>query len=411
MNLEDDQQSRVYGVSLLFAFLANVFLLISVSLLFRYADFVTSIGGTEWHLGWIVGVGSIGAIIFRLWLGTAIDRIGPERIWYACLIGQIISLYLHLHIEAPGTLAVYFVRFLYATSLAGTFGCWVSFVSLQAPENRVAEVLGVVGASGFVGMAIGPIIGDYIFQSVSNHREGVRTMFLSSIGALCVSFILTIVACRNSPSKTNRSTRPVKNPLAVIAQARPGFALILGMLMGITIGFPGTYLRPMAASMDVENIRVFFITYNLTAFISRLIFRQAPTWMGLPKTIFLGFGIMFVSMLFYLIVDNEMMLIWPALLGGLAHSFLFPSVIALCTEKFSPENRGVAANLILAMYDTGILLGMPTIGVILTLAERASLPAYSTVLSVLALVILIVLAAFWHNQHVKAKEFDKCTSG
>lgn len=398
MNLEFERPQRVYGVSLLFAFLANVFLLISVSLLFRYADFVSSIGGSEWHLGWIVGVGAIGAIVFRLGLGAAIDRIGPETIWYFCLVGQIVSLNLHLHIDSPGTPAVYLVRFLYATFLAGTFGCWVSFVSLQAPENRVAEVLGVIGASGFVGMAIGPILGDYIFQTSPSQSAGVRTMFLSSMGALGVSFVLTVVACRSRPTMTRPITNRVKNPLVVIANARPGFALILGMLMGITIGFPGTYLRPMAASMDIENIRVFFITYNLSAFISRLIFRQAPNWLGLQKTIFLGFGLMCVSMLLYLPVDNEVELIWPALLGGLSHSFLFPSVIALCTEKFSQEDRGVAANLILAMYDAGVLLGMPTIGIILTFAELLGLPAYSTVLSCLAVTIVVVLIAFWHSQ-------------
>ena len=403
MKQDGDQIERVYNVSLLFAFLANVFLLISVSLLFRYADFVSDIGGSEWHLGWIVGTSSVGAIVFRLWLGTAIDRIGPQWIWYGCLVGQITSLYLHLYIDSPATINVYLVRFFYATCVAGTFGCWVSFVSLQAPENRVAEVLGVVGASGFVGMAIGPMIGDFVFQTMASHSESVRAMFLSSIGAVCVSLLMTVAACRSGEFKTRRNSKRVKNPLAVISQARPGFVLVLGVLMGITIGFPGTYLRPMAASMGIEHIKVFFISYNLTAFVSRLVFRQAPTWLGLTKTIFLGFGIMSISMLLYLLVDSEFALIWPALVGGLAHSFLFPSVIALCTEKFAKEDRGVAANLILAMYDTGILVGMPTIGVTLTLAERAGMPAYSTVLSVLAATIVLVLMAFRAHKSVDGK--------
>ena len=39
------------------------------SLLYRYADFVRLLGGTEFHLGWIVGVGMVGSIFMRLALG------------------------------------------------------------------------------------------------------------------------------------------------------------------------------------------------------------------------------------------------------------------------------------------------------------------------------------------------------
>ena len=66
------KSDRVYNLSLLHAFVANVFQLISVSLLFRYADYVSSIGGDEWHLGWIVGISAIGAILFRIVQGAAL---------------------------------------------------------------------------------------------------------------------------------------------------------------------------------------------------------------------------------------------------------------------------------------------------------------------------------------------------
>ena len=394
MKLDSDENVSIYNLSLMMAFAANVFLLISVSLLFRYADFVSVIGGNEWHLGWIVGASSVGAVILRLWLGTAIDRFGPEWIWYCCLAGQIFSLYGHLFIQSPDSINVFLVRFVYATCLAGTFGSWLSFVSLQAPTDRVAEVIGVIGASGFVGMAIGPIIGDYIFASNSSELDSVKGLFLCAISALAVSTAFTIGACRLGKVRPHLRLAS-KNPIQVIAKAQPGFVLILGMLMGISIGFPGTYLRPMAASLDIDQIKLFFITYNLVAFVSRLIFRQAPTVMGLHKTITVGFSFMAASMLMYLVVDNEYKLIWPALLGGLGHSFLFPSVIALCTQQFAKADRGVAANLILAMYDSGVLIGMPTIGILHSSAEYFGLSPYSTIVVALMALILVVLAAFW----------------
>ena len=42
--------------------------------LFRYADFVTCLGGSEYELGWIVGVGMLGSIAMRIFQGVGIDR-------------------------------------------------------------------------------------------------------------------------------------------------------------------------------------------------------------------------------------------------------------------------------------------------------------------------------------------------
>jgi hypothetical protein len=48
----------------------------AVAILYRYADFVTLLGGSEFHLGWIVGVGMVGSLSVRLALGSWIDHHG-----------------------------------------------------------------------------------------------------------------------------------------------------------------------------------------------------------------------------------------------------------------------------------------------------------------------------------------------
>ena len=391
-----EKPDRVYNLSLLHAFIANVFQLISVSLLFRYADYVSSIGGDEWHLGWIVGISAVGAILFRIIQGAAIDRFGAEWIWYLCMVGQIAGLTWHLQIDSVSSVSVYLARTLYASSLAGTFGAWLSFVSLQAPAGRVAEVIGVVGASGFVGMATGPVIGDYIFADTSTFDRNVELMLYVSAGSVVMSLLFAICACRSSArSKSNQPQKtPRKNPIRIVREANPGFVLVLGALMGMTIGFPGTYLRPFAASMSIEQIKLFFIVYNFTAFISRLFFRKAPQQLGLKKTIILGYLLMAGSMLLYLVVDSESDLVWPAFAGGLAHSFLFPSVITLCTEYFSSADRGVATNLILGMYDMGTLIGMPLAGAVLTQSRLLGLAPYATTFTCIALLISATMVTF-----------------
>ncbi len=87
----DEGASHVYGPNFWLCYLANASLMIAVSLLFRYADFVAFCGGGERELGLIVGVGMIGALATRVLLGIGIDRLGPRRIWLVALCVFIVA--------------------------------------------------------------------------------------------------------------------------------------------------------------------------------------------------------------------------------------------------------------------------------------------------------------------------------
>lgn len=406
---DSPRNERVYNGSLLLAFLANVFQLIAVSLLFRYADFVELLGGDEWHLGWIVGMASVGAIACRLIQGIAIDRFGPGVIWIISIAGEILAILWHIKIDSVTGIEVYLARTLFAMSLAGTFGAWLSFISLQAPHQRIAEVIGVIGSSGFVGMAIGPTIGDWLFSSQDMRADQVAKMFYVAAAMATISMSLALLAWRFA--KRSRSLhQPLKkksdNPLWIIWKNNPGFILVVGMLMGLTVGFPGTYLSPFAESLDIENIKSFFIIYNITAFVSRLIFRRAPQTLGLPTTILLGFGFMALSMLLYLPLQNESGFWLPATAGGLAHSFIFPSVIAACTNAFPVIHRGLATQLILGMYDLGVLVGMPIIGLMVTTSRAKGLEPYPFTIKTMFGIIVSVCLVYLLTERFKKRPAD-----
>jgi predicted MFS family arabinose efflux permease len=332
-----------------------------------------------------------------------VDRFGPELIWILSLIGQIVALIWHLNIDDINSVSVYLARFLFASSLAGYFGAWLSFTSLQAPRDRIAEVIGVIGSSGFLGMAIGPSIGDAIFMRGGNATESVRLLFTAAGLMIACGLAVAITACavgrRNGHSNQfgsmtldpSLTKRKESGAFGTLFRYNPGFLLFVGALMGMTIGFPANFLRPWAKSLEIEQIKVYFITYNLVAFSSRLAFRRAPQRLGLKPTITLAWAFMAMSMLLYLPVRNENTLWIPAAAAGLAHSFMFPSVIAACSLSFPVQHRGLATNLILAMYDTGVVVGMPFIGFVVTTSPELGLDPYPT--TFLLLFVLIGLTA------------------
>ena len=372
-------------------------MLMSISLLFRYADFIESMGGNEWHLGWVVGLGSVGAILFRIYQGSAIDRFGPMLIWLLSLAGLIISNLLHVQIENVNGWGLYATRLLMNLCIAGVFGSWLSFVTLRVPTEKVAEVIGVVGSSGFAGMALGPVIGDWIFSRDAADWQNVDLMFNISAALLCGSFLAAASGGyldwqfrKRHGLPLHRSTKAKDGPSLwqLLSKHHPGFLLIVAAIMGLSISIPGTFLRPFAAEQSIDQIKMFFLVYNIVAFVSRISFRRAPEVLGLRNAILLGLFFMALSMVSYTLVESTTTLIIPAIAGGLAHSFLFPSVVAGGTAFFPRENRGLATSLVLAMYDVGVLIGSPLVGISVTGSRRFDLPAYPLTFCIVGVIML-----------------------
>lgn len=379
-------------------------MLVSISLLFRYADFVQSIGGDERDLGWIVGLGTVSAVLFRIYQGTAIDRFGPMLVWVLSLAGLIVSNLLHIGIDDVDGWQVYAIRLLMNLCIAGVFGSWLSFVSLRVPEHKVAEVIGVVGSSGFVGMAIGPVLGDWIFGAGSTIEVKVDMMFYVSAALLCASLVGAISAgFLDSVERKANGVSPHRNPhqrsgpgiWQLLQKHHPGFLLVVAGVMGMSISIPGTFLRPFAAQLDIEQIKYFFLVYNIVAFGSRVMMRRAPEILGLRNAILLGLFFMALSMVLYSVVDSTAMLVVPAIAGGLAHSFLFPSVVAGGTAFFPKENRGLATSLVLAMYDIGVLVGSPLVGISVTSTRGMNLPEYPLTFCLVSVILIVAGIVLW----------------
>ena len=356
----------------------------AVSLMFRYADFVQFLGGEEWHLGWIVGIGSVGSLVMRLAQGNAVDHYGPRRIWLWSLALLVACLLAHLMITRLDNPAIYAVRILFATCVAGTFGASITYLSLRVPIERMAEVVGVCGTAGFVGMAIGPEVGDLICTSSTVTGGEIRTLFMTAAGFATVAWVFAFFATRGEVH-----TRPARRPpmWRLLLRYRPGAICAVALIMGIGFGLPSAFVRAYATNLQIDDIGVFFTTYGATAFVVRLFTFRWPQRIGIPTMILVGVAFQTSSVLAYLAVTSEMMFILPAALQGFAHAFLFPSIMAGGSAAFPARYRGLATALMMGMMDIGMLLGSPAIGSIVSFAPLVGLDGYPTMFVTLGVVL------------------------
>ncbi|MEE8450866.1 MAG: MFS transporter [Thermoguttaceae bacterium] len=382
-----DHRPSAYGAPFWFAYAANAMTMIAIALLFRYADFITLLGGSELHLGWIVGVGMVGSLAMRLLMGLGIDHYGPRLVWLGSLAAFVVVCFAHLAITSCHGPAIYLLRIVLCCSLAGVFGASMTFISSRVSPDRVAEMIGMLGTSGFVGMVLGTQLGDFLLGSATIDRTQVQRMFLCAgllgVGALAFAFLATLGQTRPSPKQH-------AGLLELLRRYHPGSVLLVGVAMGIALGLPTTFLRMFAAELQISRIGVFFGVYALAAIVTRLLTRRLPQRLGTTPMILSGMAVLVVSQLLFLLVDVEWQLVLPGIGYGVAHAIMFPSVIAAGCRLFPAEHRGLGTTLMLSTWDVGQLIGAPMAGAIVHYTGLLGLPSYPIMFATVGLLLAVV---------------------
>ncbi len=387
-----DELAGVYGRAFWFAYLSNTSMMVAISLLFRYADFVKVRGGSEGDLGWIVAAGMVGSLLMRWAQAVGIDSLGPRSVWFWSALGFAASSAAHLWIDTARGPAVYAAQVALRTSIAGVFGASITFISSRVPVVRVAEVIGMLGTSGFVGMMGGTLLGDWVFGPEPSTPAEVNRMFLIAAGLGLVTCVASWLATSGVQGVPRRRVPPV---WPLIRRYRPGLALLgVALGVGIGVGLPHNYLRPYTQTLGISGIMVFFWVYAPVALVTRLLTRRWPSQFGLRRMIVLGFSCLVASTLLYLVVSTPGTLVVPAVFTGMGHAFLFPSVTAAGATCFPQRFRGLGVTMMLSMYDLGNLIGAPLAGMLVELGRWAGWPPYPVAFVVIASLLTVLAALF-----------------
>lgn len=373
------------------AFAAQLFLCMVHAVLFRYADFVTVLGGSETHLGWIVGAGMTGSVLMRLSLGRWLDRFGPRIVWIVSLAVLAGTCFAHWGVTDYRGLPIYLLRTLFTTALAGGFAAWTTLIVGRFPGPRMPELLSILGAAGFIGFMLGAHLGDAVCDVPSVGRPETDRMFLLA-GLMA---IITIPFAWGATLGWKRPSRCRQAPwLRVLRRYQPGWVLLVGIVAGAALAMPTIFLRPFAAELDIPHIGLFFTVSSMTAVTSRFVLRGMDQRLGLPRIILGGLVLMVVAQFLFLTVRSPWQLAIPALAFGGAQAILSPMVIAAGVMTFPARYCGLGSALVLTMIDIGQLLGAPLAGTIMHVSSLVGLPSYPTMFLSTALALVAVGALY-----------------
>jgi len=369
----DLSESYVYDRIFWLTYLSNCLTTLANGMMVRYSDFVDVLGGDEQQLGLIVGFGMIGSIVIRLGQGEAVDRYGASRVWLWSVVIYSFSLMLHLSLTTADSPSIFLIRAMMQASLAGVFGSTITFVALRVRPQRMAEVVGALGTSGFLGLMIGPLVSDWLGSRGLPAGQMVTQMFWTATVFAFGSAAAAWVA-------TRRSVKPIHHErpslIGVVRQYHPWMISVTAAVMGAGFAIPATFLRPFAIEAKLSSVGLFFVVYALTGFGTRVASRSLFERFGNRPWIIVGLILLTTSYLAYIPVTKTWHLILPAAIAGSAHALLFPSIMSAGTSVFPRQYLGVATSLILAMFDVGTFIAAPVAGAFLRTTKSLTPNAY-----------------------------------
>ncbi|MCH2210459.1 MAG: MFS transporter [Fuerstiella sp.] len=397
------QVERLTDSLFVVAWIANFLLVTANAALFIFADWIAWLATSnqsgaaiiyqEELPGRIIQTGLIAAIIARLFLGRTIDRFGVRRVWIVLSVSTLIGSIIFAGVAAVSPV-LYAGRVLYAVGVSGMFTCSAFHMQACVAEHRRTEFLGLLGSSGFIGMILGTQLIDGLKWLTDGSQIYFGYAFLVVIVCNATYLTLVWVLTKDFP-RPSSEIRP--SLLRLMKDYWPGPVVLVAMAIGLVFTVPSLYLVRFNRYAGLGGIAGYWTAYALSAFVLRIVTVQLSQKVGRYRLITVGLLAQGTGLLTIIPATQSWHLIMSAVICGLGHALLFPSIVSLGSDRFPAEYRGSGTNLTLGFMDLGTAISAPLLGRIIDLAvfDRAGYPQMFFVAGVTALGLGLVWET-WH---------------
>jgi MFS family permease len=328
---------------------------LSNSLFLLFPLYLEQFQASKTWVGLIMGVYSLTAILSRPFFGRLIDERGPRKMTiYSFLFMLAVVPWFHL-IAGAGWLA-FFLRALMGAGWGINMTAIMALCSDLAPRDRLAHSLGVIGVSGIIAGAIGPMLAEEIIRYF-----GFSGIFNASVVFLAGGIISVFVIKESSRTKT-----VVRSSIVPILTKYPaGTLIIIGfmpVIHGAVRGSVANFIALFGSSAGFERVAPFFIAFSAAAVLTRLAIGDISDRYGrkkviLPTAILISLNLFWISTL-----DDYISFIISGFIAGLGQGLIFPALSTYLIDFLGHQNKSLALSLYMSLFDAGMGLGSPLFG-------------------------------------------------
>lgn len=345
------------------------------------APFATGpLGSDEVGAGFAYGAFSIAALLLRPVVGWAADRFGRRPL---LIVGALISvgaLAFHLVVDS---LALFIVaRAILGIAEAFFFVAVIAAGADLSPPNRRGEALNLLSLSVYVGVGIGPAIGELVLRA-----GGFSAVWLVALVLTLGAAAMVRVVPETSPTVLKAGSGDVpRSRLFHPAGVFPGLLILAG-----TSGMAGflAFLPLHATSVGMEGAGLPLALYAALVIGLRVIFAKLPDQIGSVRLSGGALAVGAIGLAILGLAPTPTGVILGTLTFASGIAFLMPGLLTLAVSRVSEMERGSVVGTASAFLDLAFGLAPAVLGILAARVGFGGVFLASAVASALGFVALI----------------------
>ncbi|MGH2725256.1 MAG: MFS transporter [Actinomycetota bacterium] len=315
--------------------------------------------GSDVAVGISVGAFSVTALALRPWAGRLGDRRGRRllMVFGATLVGVSVVAY-----AAAASVAVLVVlRLVTGVGEAFFFTGAASAINDLAPDERRGEAVSFFSLALYVGIGIGPLIGEALIQG-----PGFGVTWAVAGGCALVAAVLAV---RVPETRPERGEEPVSTRLVHPAALLPGVVL-LASVMGMSGFF--AFLPLYALQIGLGGSRFVFLMYSAIVVVIRSLGARIPDRLGPARTSRMSLLFSATGLAIAGGWQHPVGLVLGTAVFAVGSSLAFPALMVLAVRGTSPLERGAVLGTFTAFVDIGFGAGPALLGFVAEAAGYGS---------------------------------------
>jgi MFS family permease len=308
------------------------------------------LGGSNAAVGLAVGAFSLTAVLFRPWAGRMGDRRGrrPLMVGGSAVVGLSVIGYL-----VPSMSGLVAFRLLSGVGEAFFFTGAAAAIADLAPEERRGEAVSFFTLALYLGIGIGPFIGEELIGAVGFEETWLLTAALCGIATFLASFV---PETRPPGTAEHRPTRLI-HPAAVL----PGTALLTSVWAQAALF---SFMPLYAVTLGLRGSRFVFLMYAAIIVLIRSFGARIPDVIGPVRASRLALGFSTVGLVLVALWRAPEGLFVGTAVMAVGTSLAFPALMTLALRGTDPIERGTVLGTFGAFVDVAFGLGPASLGFI-----------------------------------------------
>jgi MFS family permease len=313
------------------------------------------VGSDEAGLGLTFGAFSIATLVLRPYAGRLADRRGRRPL---LLLGaSLAAVVLLLHTITDDLIVLVALRMLLGVAEAFYFVAGFAALADLAPPSRVGEALSFNSLALYLGIAIGPVVGEALID-----QGGFGAAWLGGFGLLLIAVALAMRVPETAPAMTMAMARTAPPaPLIHRAAVGPGIALFTGI-----VAMTGFFLLggQRAERLGLEAWSVAFLVFGGVVVAGRIAFARLPDRLPPIRVITIALTLCAAgSALAALAVTISVLLVAAAILA-IGVALITPAVFVAIFRVVPAAERGAAAGTATIFIDLAFGAGPLVLGIV-----------------------------------------------